>query len=199
MKKIYILVGDPNDDMENKSLNTMLADEYMRGAKESGHEVRYTHLGSIKFDPILHKGYRVIQPLEPDLVQVQEDMKWADHIVIFHPVWWDSMPSLLKGMFDRMWIPGFAFNYRKTGLLKGMAWIKDLKGKSARIVQTSGSWPIIVTLIFGDPSKLMRVGILGFAGVSPIKVTKFGPATKAPEARIHKWKKKVYMLGMKGK
>lgn len=197
MKKIYILVGDPNGDMKHQSLSTYLADSYMKGACGVGHEVRYTHLAEVKFDPILHKGYREIQALEPDLIKMQEDMKWADHIVIFHPVWWASMPSLLKGLFERIWIPGFAYNFRKSGLLKGVAWIKHLKGKSAHIFQTSGSFPFIVRLLFGDPAKVLKTGILNFAGISPVKVTRFGPVQNASAKRVEKWKQKVYRLGMK--
>ncbi len=199
MKKIYILVGDPNNDTVNKSLCTALSEQYMKGAKEAGHEVRYTHIGNIKFDPVLHKGYRVIQTLEPDLVQVQEDMKWADHIVLLHPVWWASLPAIFKGLFDRIWVPGFAFYFWKTGMMKGLGWTKMLRGKSARIIQTSGTMPFIVSALFGDPSKILKVGILGFAGISPILVTKFGPVAKAKPATVDKWMKKTYQLGKKGK
>ncbi len=199
MKKIYLLVGDPNNDTEKKSLATLLALEYVRGATESGFELRYTHLASMNFDPILHKGYRVIQSYEPDLVKFQEDVKWADHVVIIHPVWWATTPALLKGLFDRAWMPGFAFNMWKTGLFKGLGWTGHLKGKSAHIIQTSGAYPLAITLLFGSSSRLLKDGILGFAGISPIKVTKFGPVERAPAEKVTKWLKKVYEMGKKGK
>ena len=199
MKKIFLFVGDPNGDTEHKSLSTLLADEYLRGAKDTGFEIRYTHLSSLQFDPVLHKGYRAIQALEPDLIKVQQDFEWADHIVVFHPVWWGSMPALLKAVFERMWMPHFAFSYWKEGFFKGLGWTKLLTGKSARIVQTSGSMPIILTILFGNPAQIMKRAIFWFSGIAPVYVTKFGPVERAPVKKVDKWKKKSYELGKKGK
>lgn len=191
MKKIFILHGDPNPE----SLSGMLAHEYEKGAKEAGYEVKITHLGNLQFDPILHKGYRVIQELEPDLKQIQEDMKWANHIVFTYSVWWDNMPSLMKGMFDRMWIPGFAFHFRK----RHMGWLRELKGRSARVIMTSGSYPVFIRMLYSDPSKTLKRPILWFAGISPIRVTWLGPANNAKPERVNKWKSKAYGLGLNGK
>lgn len=199
MKKIYILVGDPNNDTENMSLSTMLAHEYENTAKQAGHEVRFTHLADLQFDTILHKGYRVIQPLEPDLLKVQEDMKWSDHIVICFPVWWASLPSILKGLFDRIWIPGFAFHFKKKGLKRTDHWICELEGRSARIIQNSGTGKWMILRKFGQPSHVLIKGILGFAGIGPCKVTWFDHVNNAAPERVEKWKKVVRKLAKAGK
>lgn len=199
MKKIYILVGDPNNDTEKLSLNTMLAREYEKAAKEAGHEVRFTHVADLQFDSVLHKGYRAIQALEPDLMKVQEDMKWSEHIVIFFPVWWASTPSILKGLFDRLWLPGFAFHFKRKGLERTDHWICELCGRSCRIVQTSGTSKWMILRKFGNPSHVLRKGILGFAGIGPNKVTWFDKVNNAPEKRVAKWKKVIRELGKKGK
>ena len=77
-KKIFILLGNPDSETYSESL----AKAYEEGAKEAGHEVRRVNLGDITFDPILHKGYKVIQELEPDLITIQKNIQWADHFVI---------------------------------------------------------------------------------------------------------------------
>src|SRR6478609_2641493 len=127
-KKITLLLGHPDT---SGTICGELALLYESAAKKAGHEVRRFNLGELRFDPILHKGYKVIQNLEPDLTALQDSIRWADHFVIIYPTWWCSMPALLKGLFDRIWLPAFAFNMRKhkDGTL-ALGWRKRLKGKT---------------------------------------------------------------------
>ncbi|MFW5761753.1 MAG: NAD(P)H-dependent oxidoreductase [Cyclobacteriaceae bacterium] len=88
-----------------------------------GHEVRTQCLGDLSFDPILWKGYKEIQELEPDLKYAQECIKWSDKWVIIYPIWWGSVPALLKGFMDRTLYSGFAYKYHKGGFF----WISSCK------------------------------------------------------------------------
>mgnify|MGYP001608988670 CR=1 FL=1 len=186
-KKIFILLGHPDND----SFNCTLADEYERGASEAGHEVRRMNIGELKFDPILHYGYRQIQELEPDLIAFQENVRWCDHFVVLYPSWWSTMPALLKGLFDRAWIPGFAYKFTSD-----YSWTKLLKGKSARMFVTSDTIPLVQRIIFGDTTNELRNGILWFAGFGPIRVKKFGYLKHFNSTgRRERIKRKVYKLG----
>ena len=101
------------------------------------------NIGEMQFDPILHQGYRARQELEPDLVLFQESVGWADHFVVVYPVWWVGMPAILKGLFDRAWLPGSAFRYikMKSGT-RTMFWHRMYRGKTARTILTSGTSPV---------------------------------------------------------
>src|SRR3989344_4540390 len=141
-KKIFVLVGHP----DRESLTSHLTTNYVYGAEEAGYEVKRINLSDLKFDPILHHGYKVIQELEPDLVRVQEHIKWCDHFVILYPSWWSSMPALLKGMFERMWLPKFAYKFHPSGWW----WHPLLKGRTATVFVLSDSPPIFARMLFGD-------------------------------------------------
>lgn len=196
-KKIFILLGHP--DNTELSICRNIADSYEKGARESGFEVKRMNLCEMKFDPILHQGYRARQVLEPDLLTFQENIKWADHFVIVHPIWWMSMPALLKGMFDRVWLPGFAYNFKKNANGTKIGITRHLKGKSARIITTGSSHPFISFILYGDIWLNLRRAILRFAGFGPISQTRFGQVEGLGEQKKSKILNKVYKLGQRGK
>ena len=189
-KKILILLGNP----DKETYSGVVADAYENAAREAGHEVRRVNIGDMQFDPILHKGYKVIQQLEPDLLSLQESWKWADHTVIVYPNWWNTMPAILKGLFDRMWIPGFAFNFDKaTHKL-----IQRLKGKTARVIIVAGTHsPFATWWKFGDYMNEIQAGILEFSGIKT-NMSAFGPSERVSDDVRAKWIKQVASLGKRG-
>jgi len=189
-KKVLVLLGQEDRDTFCGSLATV----YQKGAEQNGHMVRRVNIGDLKFDPLLHKGYKIIQELEPDLKKLQEDIRWADHIAIFYPTWWSGMPAILKGLFDRMWLPGFAFHFHKT-----LGWDKLLKGRTAHVFITMDSWPMVSRMLFGDSTNEISRAILGFAGIHPVKITKVGPLKHAKVDYKNDWKEFVYDLALKAK
>jgi len=190
-KKITIILGHPNKD----SLCGKIADEYKKSAEKNGHEVKQFNLGELDFDPILHKGYKEIQELEPDLVKAQEYIKWADHLVFVYPVWWGSMPAILKGLIDRIFLPGFGYKYRK----KSIFWDKLLKGRSARLIMTMGG-PSIYDNIFLCRAgiKIIKKGILGFCGIKPVRISRIDKMSSGNKKDINKFLVKIKKLGEKG-
>ena len=179
-KNIFILVGQED---YTKSFCDALASAYETAARQAGHDVRRVNIGDLKFDPLLHHGYRVIQELEPDLKKVQEDMRWAQHIVIMYPTWWSSMPAILKGFFDRMWLPGFAFHFHKSGF----GWDELLKGRTGRVITTMEEWPLAERILFGDSTNEIGRAILKFSGIKPVRIRKIGPLKDSTEAERKGW------------
>jgi NAD(P)H dehydrogenase (quinone) len=194
-KKITLLLGHPDT---SGTICGELALLYESAAKKAGHEVRRFNLGEMNFDPILHKGYKTVQPLEPDLIKFQTAVRWCDHFVIIYPNWWCTMPALLKGLFDRAWLPGFCFHMIKNEQGKQkMGWQKLLKGRTARVVVVSGNHPLLIHLFFGDYTNEIARGILWFAGLTT-KVLRLGPADHAPEWKLNEWRRKMARLGKLG-
>ena len=192
VKKIFVFLGNPNND----SLGNLLFEAYIRGAQAAGHEVRSMRVADMRFDPVLHKGYREIQALEPDLRAFQEQVKWCQHFVVFYPIWWSDMPALMKGLIDRVWLPGFAFNFRK-GLIPG--WYRKLKGKSARVIVTSDQHPFFLWLLFGGNINNFTRGVLRFSGFAPLRRNWISGMQKISPERIERLKKWAERLGGRGK
>ena len=179
-KRILVILGHSS----SKSLCAALAQAYVEGASSAGHEVRTLHLGELDFDPILHNGYKEIQSLEPDLVESQEAILWAQHIVIVYPNWWGAMPALLKGFFDRGFLPGFAFKYQKGALMPDAL----LKGRSAHLLVTMDTPPWFYRWVYRMPGhNEMKRTILEFCGIKPVKITSFGPVQSAKSETREKW------------
>lgn len=190
MKKIFILLGHTDP----ATLSGAFADRYEAAARAAGHEVRRMNIGEMHFDPILHQGYKVIQELEPDLKDFQEHVRWCEHFVLIYPTWWSSMPAMLKGLFDRAWIPTFAFRFAHHGL----TWKKLLKGRTGRIITSANTPPWLLWFMYGPPTVVPRLALFHFSGIRACS-TVFGPSERASERRKEHWFSKVERLGRKGR
>lgn len=193
-KKILLLLGHP----DRSGVCGAIADQYEKAAREAGHSIDRLDIGEMRFDPVLHRGYRARQELEPDLCRFQELVLACDHFVVVYPVWWVGMPAVLKGLFDRAWLPGSTFRYIKTKAgEKSIFWHRLLRGKTARIIMTSGTSPWLVRFLPGNVNAQLRWGILWFAGFK-VRTTWFGPAEDVPESRKARWLAQVAELGKYG-
>jgi putative NADPH-quinone reductase len=158
-RSILILLGHPDRD----SLCGALAQRYATAAENAGHRVRLIALGDLEFDPVLRHGYRQIQPLEADLQDAAEAIQACDHLVLAYPTWWGAMPALLKGFFDRVLLPGYAFRYRRDSV-----WYYR--------------W------IYRDPGiTQIRATILEFCGIRPVRVSRVGAVRSSTPAQRSKW------------
>lgn len=105
--RILVIQGHPDAD----SFSHGNALNYVNHAKSLGHEVELIDLSNTTFDPVLRYGYRQHMEDETFPKHVQELVKNADHITFFFPIWWSAEPSVLKGLFDRVFTPKFAYIY----------------------------------------------------------------------------------------
>lgn len=186
--RVLVLVGHP----AGKSFGDALADAYAAGASSSGAEVRTLRLRDLTFDPILHEGYRTSQALEPDLIRAQQDLLWARHLVLVYPVWWGSVPALLKGFLDRTLLPGFAFRHHEDG----HGWDKLLEGRSAHLIATSDAPAFWVRLAYRNCDAVMlRKAVLGFCGIAPIGLTRIGGIQGSSAEYRATWIERMRSLG----
>ncbi|BBI33556.1 NAD(P)H-dependent oxidoreductase [Cohnella abietis] len=188
--KILIITGHPTP----QSFCSALSDAYMEGALSSKAQVRTIDLSKIEFNPNLKFGYHQRTELEDSLKEAQELISWANHLVFVYPTWWGAMPAILKGFIDRVFLPGFAFKYRKNSPL----WDKLLTGKSAHLIVTMDTPSWYYRLIYRRAGhSVMKRNILQFCGISPVRITEIGPVKSLSDVLRVKWLDKVKRLGSK--
>lgn len=191
-KNILIIQGHP--DMSHDHLGHALAASYEKGARESGYEVRKICIANIDF-PLLrtNEDFYSSEPV-PVIRECQKDIRWANHLVIFYPLWMGSMPALLKAFFEQVFRPGFAME----PVDGGRKWVRLLKGKSAHIVVTMGMPAFIYRWLYGAHGlKSLERNILKFTGVGPIKESLIGRVEESQTQRVC-WLEKMFNYGKKG-
>ncbi|MDN4088680.1 NAD(P)H-dependent oxidoreductase [Paenibacillus polymyxa] len=187
-KKILVIQGNPVAG----SYGEALAQSYVKGAKAAGAEVGLLQLSALDFNPNLLGGYRNKLPLEPDLIQAQELIKWAEHLVFVFPIWWGSLPALMKGFIDRTFVPGFAFKYQKGKPLPD----KLLKGRTARLITTMDGPHWYYRFFQGQPGhRMMKDSTLHLCGVKPVRSTTIDLMNKRTDQQRNEWLSKVEQLG----
>ncbi len=193
-KRILIIDGHP-DSAAERYLHA-LSTAYRDGAREASHEVRGIVVSELQF-PLLRTSddFRAGAP-SPTIRKCQDDLAWAEHIVILFPLWLGSMPALLKAFFEQVLRPGFAFAAAKG---RGPPQ-KLLRGKSSRIIVTMGMPALFYRWYFRAHSlKSLERNILGFCGVRPVRACVVGMVESMSQARRGNWLARVQKLGQEAR
>ncbi|MEK9803785.1 MAG: NAD(P)H-dependent oxidoreductase [Curvibacter sp.] len=193
-RRILILQGHP--DPGARHLGHALAEAYASGARQAGHAVRVIEIAQLDF-PVLRSQHEWEHtPLPAGLKTAQDEMAWAQHLVIFFPLWLGDMPALLKGFLEQVLRPGFAFTGDAAERGSHPYTHRGLKGRSARIVVTLGMPAWVYRWVFRARSVgLLKRNILGFVGISPVRDTLIGGVEQLGEAGARKWQERLLALG----
>ncbi|MBI3533430.1 MAG: NAD(P)H-dependent oxidoreductase [Burkholderiales bacterium] len=189
-QRILLIQGHP--DAVTPHLCHTLAEAYAEGAQAAGHEVRWTDVARLDF-PLLRSQQAWEHGTLPATLQTaQDDIAWAEHLVLFFPLWLGDMPALLKGFLEQVARPGFAFTAEGNNPFGR----KGLTGRSARVVVTMGMPALVYRWYFRAHSlKSLERNILGFVGIAPVNETLVGMVDKLGETGVTKWQGKMRALG----
>lgn len=186
MKNILALNGNPKVESFGKNL----ADQYEIAAKEIAN-VRRFDLYQMAFNPSLDCGYDDFQALEDSLVGFQEAVRWADHLLIVAPVWWGGVPAKLKGLFERTFLPGFAFRYETGNPFP----IQLLKGKTYRLVLTMDAPAEYIEEQAQPVLEQLGKFTLDFSGIEAQTPIKFGSVSFAEKEELKAYLEKIKQIG----
>jgi putative NADPH-quinone reductase len=107
--RVLMIHSHPRAD----SLSAALRDAAKAALESAGHTVELRDLYAEGFQPAMsaeergrhHEVPRNLEGIEDHVASLQR----AEALVLVYPTWWYGMPAMLKGWFDRIWVPGVAF------------------------------------------------------------------------------------------
>lgn len=143
---------------EPKSLNGALKDHAVAALVGAGHEVQVSDLYAMRFKavadaddfPVRDRSERLVYhrasgeayanaTQSGDIAAEQEKLLWADVVVLQFPLWWFSVPAILKGWIDRVFAHGFAIGVPKPGVRQWKRYGEGtLAGRRAILAVTTG-------------------------------------------------------------
>ncbi|AIW84281.1 NAD(P)H dehydrogenase (Quinone) [Bacillus mycoides] len=179
---VLIIYAHPNPS----SFNGAILEHVQKGLEETNHSVTLLDLYKEQFDPVLvFNGEKKRRDLlnEEETKRYRELVQKADILLFIYPIWWWSMPAILKGFIDRIFIAGFAYKYEGS-LPKGL-----FKGKKAWVINTLDSplWYVVALLYRSADWIMMKRGVLRFCGIRDIKRSVFQSVKTSKLEKREKW------------
>ena len=111
MARALLVLANPDPESLTHSLARALGESLAETL--GGHAVEVADLAREGFDPSYtladRRSYREGAELPPDVLREHERVNRATDLVLIFPIYWWSMPALLKGWIDRVFVTGWAF------------------------------------------------------------------------------------------
>jgi len=193
-RKITIIQGHP--DTTARHFCHALAEAYLTGAQSSGLEVRLIDVATMDFSLLRSKANFESGASDASIIEAQDAIRWADHLVVFFPLWLGGMPALLKAFFEQTFRPSFAFEYGEAGQITR----KHLTEKSARIIVTMGMPAWVYRWFYcAHGVKVLKRNILAFCGINPVRTSLIGSIENLTDVQRLNWLHAMQQHGAKGR
>jgi NAD(P)H dehydrogenase (quinone) len=198
---------------EKQSMNGAMYQAAIKSLKTAGHSVKTSDLYVLQFNPVsdrsnfssvsdplffkqqLEELYATKNNSFADVInREQEKLEWCDLMIWQFPLWWFSVPAILKGWVDRVFAMGrfyrHSYSYEK-GFFQGKKALLSLTtGGAAESYLKDGYNGDIYTIL-----KPLQRGILEFTGFSVLQPQIiYGPVRQSPEERtaeLGRWEKRL--------
>jgi putative NADPH-quinone reductase len=185
-KRILIIDGHP-DPAPQRYVHALAA-AYEKEAVGAGHEVRTVVVANLQFPALRTKTeFESVGPCGV-IEKIQDDLAWCEHLVLVYPLWFGSMPAIVRGVFEQILRPLFVLAFPEHG---GKA-KKRLRGKSVRIIVTMGMPAIAYRWYYGAHSlKCLKRNVLSFCGMGPIRSSVVGLVGVASKSHHLRWMDRI--------
>ena len=179
--------------LEN-SLCHYLSEEMVNHMVSKGYKVTVKDLYKENFNPVLTKAERAsYYEKQFDSSQLTDDidqLREAETLVLMFPTWWFSFPAILKGWFDRVWAPGYAYNHASD--LGAITPCLE-KLKTVNVVTTLGApWWVDFFILRQPVKKVLKIALLGAcAKKCDFKMLSIYKSESLTESKIANFVKKI--------
>ena len=149
--RVLVLHSHPVEESYGKALYK----QTLESLQKAGHEVDACDLYAENFNPVLSRHDRLTYhdyPGNTELVKPYvERLKQAEGLVLVTPVWNFGFPAILKGYFDRVWLPGVSFELVDGKVESRLRHIRKLAA-----VLTYGATPFRAFVAGNPPKKIVK-------------------------------------------
>jgi NAD(P)H dehydrogenase (quinone) len=176
---ILIITAHPS----STSFTAALCTEFSSQSRLQGHAVEILDLYQTDLQqPFLSFQSAKEFPQNAARSAIQAKITWADQLVFIHPIWWGSMPAILKNWIDQNLTSKFAYKYSKGGKAIGL-----LKPKTARLFITCDI-PMWKYLMIGVPfMTTWYFAILDLCGLEVKSISVYSKMRKSTEQKRKRW------------
>eukprot|EP00286_Rhodomonas_abbreviata_P015520 CAMPEP_0181329604 /NCGR_PEP_ID=MMETSP1101-20121128/23401_1 /TAXON_ID=46948 /ORGANISM="Rhodomonas abbreviata, Strain Caron Lab Isolate" /LENGTH=250 /DNA_ID=CAMNT_0023438697 /DNA_START=15 /DNA_END=767 /DNA_ORIENTATION=- len=191
--KAFIVCSNP----VGESFSNAIADSVQKGLEDGGKEVRRINLykmpkelGGGEFKSLLsiqerreyfNEDEQSVLKDDKHVQYIVESLRWCDSLVLIYPTWWFNIPAILKGFFDRCFIPGVGFRYDKVAQ-KRMTGLQNIKkvgvcttygftetevakaGDAGKLMISGG-----MTMLFAPSCQVVWQALYGMQGAQPVE------------------------------
>lgn len=134
------------------SFNAALHQQVLQSLRAAGHEVDDCDLYAENFNPVMSReerlGYHEVPANRLPVQRYVERLEWAEALVYCFPTWCFGLPAMLKGFFDRVLMPGVAFDISDPQNVKPA--LTHIRRISAVVTYGRPRW---TALLMGDPPR----------------------------------------------
>ncbi|WP_034528223.1 NAD(P)H-dependent oxidoreductase [Bifidobacterium stellenboschense] len=154
---------------EHHSLTNATGKAFAEGFHAHGGETRILDLYDAGFNPVYTSADRAHYlgkaDMPKDVAAIQARLAQADVIALVFPIYWYTMPAMVKGLFDRVICRGFAYNADGTP--------GALAGKTVRVIMLTGgpeSWYESDGIGEALDNQIRRQTFMKYCGVKDVEI-----------------------------
>lgn len=151
--KTLIVYNHPHEG----SFCSAIREAVENGLRNGGHEYKIIHLDQDGFDPVMREkdlkafvmagriGEEGLEGIDPIILKYMKKLQWAEHIVMIFPIWWMTMPAMMKGFIDKVIFPGIVYKMEDGEMISMLS-----KLRQVTVITTMNTPQDIYKEVFGN-------------------------------------------------